>query len=271
MSEITVLKNRRNFKIKAESKQLNNEKTADYYFADLIVRSSPEYNLSKERMSKYLINDYIPEMSSVPSLLIKYLPPNLYNSYVEESKKSACSAEQFEYIMLGRQFARKLISQNGLVLHSSAVVLNGKAYLFSAPCGTGKSTHTALWEKIFEGAVIINDDKPAIRIIDGKVYVYGTPFSGKTDKNLNRKAEMGAICFLERGSENLIWEIKPDEAIKLLISQTILPRDKELIDRLFALLNQLLSIVPIYRMKCTISDEAAIMAFEKMGGKHFEN
>ena len=79
-----------------------------------------------------------------------------------------------------------------MLLHSSCVVYEDKAYLFSAPCGTGKSTHTQIWLKRFPGAYILNDDKPAIRIMEDGVYAFGTPFSGKTDLNVN-KGEMYAL------------------------------------------------------------------------------
>ena len=76
-----------------------------------------------------------------------------------------------------------------MLLHSSAVVVDGYAYLFSADSGTGKSTHTGLWKQHFgDRAYIINDDKPAIRKVDGEWYVFGTPWSGKTDTSVNPRA-----------------------------------------------------------------------------------
>ena len=88
------------------------------------------------------------------------------------------------------------------MLHASAVVVDGDAYLFSAPCGTGKSTHASLWLKYLKhkNPYILNDDKPAIRIVNDNIYVYGTPFSGKTDKNKNEKANLKGIAFLEQSN-----------------------------------------------------------------------
>ncbi len=107
-------------------------------------------------------------------------------------------------------------------LHSSAVVVDGYAYLFSADSGTGKSTHTGLWLEHFkEKAFIINDDKPVLRLENGQWFVYGTPWSGKTDLNINVKAKLGAIVFLERAKENHITPIEVKEAIPLFFNQTV--------------------------------------------------
>ena len=89
---------------------------------------------------------------------------------------------------------------NGCVLHSSSVVIDNEAYLFSAPSGTGKSTHASLWVKYLteKEPYILNDDNPAIRIINGNIYAYGTPFSGKHDISVNQKAKLQGICFLKQ-------------------------------------------------------------------------
>lgn len=104
---------------------------------------------------------------------------------VKQQENPHLTLEQCEYIFAGSEFYRKLINLGGFMLHASAIVVDNKAYLFSAPSGTGKSTHTKLWQECFgDKAIIINDDKPAIRIEEGKCFAYGTPFSGKTDEKL---------------------------------------------------------------------------------------
>ena len=85
------------------------------------------------------------------------------------------NANDWEYMLTGSDFYTDLIKFNGILLHSSCVVVDGVAYAFSADSGTGKSTHTQLWLKHFgDRAYILNDDKPAIREIDGKIYACGT-------------------------------------------------------------------------------------------------
>ncbi len=169
-----------------------------------------------------------------------------------------------EYMVTGSVFYHNLIHHNGFLLHSSAVMLDGKAYLFSAPSGTGKSTHTSLWLKEFPGAQILNDDKPAIRILDDGIYVYGTPWSGKTDLNLNQKVPLQGIAFLERGEQNVIHPLDSMKALENLLNQTVRPGERECVTKLFGLLDKILTRVPIYRLSCNMDQSAARISYDTM-------
>ena len=104
----------------------------------------------------------------------------LYNA----GKYSGLTENDVAYMESGFQFYRNLLFHDGLMLHASAVAYEGYAYLFSGPCGMGKSTHARLWQQVFgEKAVIFNDDKPALRCVDGKWFAYGTPWCGKDGIN----------------------------------------------------------------------------------------
>lgn len=117
--------------------------------------------------------------------------------------------DDWEYMLTGSDFYTELIKYNGILLHSSCVVVDDYAYVFSADSGTGKSTHTQLWLEHFgDRAYILNDDKPAIRLIDGKVYACGTPWSGKYDYSTPKIVELAGICFLQRSETNWIKRLK---------------------------------------------------------------
>lgn len=169
-----------------------------------------------------------------------------------------------EYIYTGAAFYEAFLHFKGFLLHSSGICKDGYAYLFSADPGTGKSTHTTLWRKYFgdDNVKIINDDKPAIRLVDGKIYVYGTPWSGKTDQNINMRCELGAIVFLERSEDNWVRRITPKEAIPLILMQTIRPRNEERMVKLLELLDEVLSNVSLYRLGCNMSGEAVRVSYE---------
>lgn len=230
---------------------------AHYRIAGCVVEYTPVYPLLRRQMEPYRCESGAVDM--VLSLNREY-----YRKKQEEHRH--LTREQCEYLFAGAQFYRKYIKQGGFLLHASAVVMDGRAYLFSASSGVGKSTHTKLWQKKFgaDRAVIINDDKPAICIEDGVCSVWGTPFSGKTDENRNEKALLQGICMLERGEENRIWQIKASEALPLLMQQTIRPRQEELADKLLTLVDALLRKIPVYRMQCTVCEEAAEIAYERM-------
>ena len=179
------------------------------------------------------------------------------------------SFESCEYIWSCFDFCSKMLDFEGFMLHASAVAYENKAYVFSAPSGTGKSTHTALWQKVFgeEKTDIINDDKPAIKFCDDEILVCGTPWSGKTDKNKNITVPLGGICFLERGNINEIEELSPKEAIYKILNQTLRPLGEDNMVKLLELINRVLVRSKVYCMKCNMSDEAAVVAYEKMRGK----
>lgn len=172
--------------------------------------------------------------------------------------------EECEYIWTGSEFYNCLPEFDGFLLHSSAVVYNDEAFLFSAPCGTGKSTHTQLWLKRFPGAYILNDDKPAIRLENDRFYAYGTPFSGKTDLNVNKKVPLKGVCILERSEKNAIERISPDEALFALLNQTVRPDTDERMDKLLNILDKLVDSVKMYRLKCNMDIEAAEVAYKGM-------
>ena len=171
----------------------------------------------------------------------------------------------WEYMLTGNDFYTELIKHDGILLHSSCVVVDGVAYAFSADSGTGKSTHTQLWLKHFgDRAYILNDDKPAIRIIDGKVYACGTPWSGKYDCSTPAVVPLAGICFLERSKNNWIKPAETNKAIFNIFSQTIRKLGAAAMDRLMDNLNELFDKVPIYSLGCNISEEAVITSYNAM-------
>lgn len=182
------------------------------------------------------------------------------------------SEEDCEYMSTGASFYGNLLLHQGLMLHASAIVMDGKAYLFSAPCGTGKSTHTGIWQKVFgQRAQLLNDDKPALRLENGKWYAYGTPWSGKHDKSLNIRAELAGICFLHQAETNSIAPFSGPQVIHSLLSQTSRPALSRLRLELMTLLDQLITQIPIWQMGCNMNPEAALLSYETMSGVKKEN
>ena len=155
------------------------------------------------------------------------------------------SAESNYYLSSGANFYRQLLCHDGMMLHASAVVVDGYAYLFSGPCGMGKSTHAAMYKNVWPGAVIINDDKPALRRIDGTWYAFGTPWCGKDGINVNTSALLGGICFLHRG-DTLLRRITPLEALPQFLKQTGGRKNARDAQLLMGLLDDLLRKVPVF-------------------------
>ena len=145
------------------------------------------------------------------------------------------------------------------------MAVDGKAYLFTAPSGTGKSTHARLWrEMLGDRVVMINDDKPIIRFIDGAFYVYGTPWNGKHRLDTNARAEIAAICEIRQGKVNKIKRISPSEMLMVVFNQTIRPTESDKMENLLGILDKLLTSLPLYRLECDVSEEAAKTSFDAM-------
>ena len=172
--------------------------------------------------------------------------------------------EAHRYILSGTKFYFELIKRGGMLLHSSAVVKDGRAYLFTANPGVGKSTHTGYWLKLYPDAYILNDDKPAIRREGGVFYAYGTPWSGKYDISRNEGVPIGGIACLERSGTNFIEPMPAAQAAAKILSQTVRHVRRERMDELLTTLDLLIREVPIYRLGCVNDISAAAVASETL-------
>ncbi len=173
--------------------------------------------------------------------------------------------DDWEYMLSGSDFYTELLNFDGILLHSSCIVVDGVAYAFSADSGIGKSTHTQLWLEHFgERAYMLNDDKPAIRIIGSKVYACGTPFSGKYDYSTPEIVELAGICFLERSEKNWIKKADTNKAVFNIFSQTVRKLNRDKMDNLFNVIEEIFAKVPLYELGCNISEEAMLMSYNTM-------
>ena len=226
-----------------------------YFIAGLTVKMN-SFGRTVEQAKPYTAMETVPDIC-IPSTWqqLKLQQPHL-------------SDDDCEYLSTGASFYSALLDFDGMLLHSSAVVMDGKAYLFSAPCGTGKSTHTNLWLDVFGSkASMLNDDKPALRLEDGVWYAYGTPWSGKHDLSTNLRVPVGGIAILERSEHNEINRLDSKAAIYGLLDQTIRPKNTKMFAKLLDLLDSLITIIPVWKLKCNMEPDAAIVAYEAMSGQ----
>lgn len=191
---------------------------------------------------------------------------NVRDEFIKEKQKEIphLTIDEHEYMWTCEAFYNELLKYGGMMLHSSCVEKDGFAYLFSARSGTGKSTHTHLWLKNLDNTRIINDDKPALLRENDMWYACGTPFSGKTDENLNVKVPVRAIVFLHRSEKNTVKKIAPAMAVNLLLEQTINPKNKDLAITMLETLDLLLREVPCFSLGCNMESDAATTAYEEI-------
>lgn len=160
--------------------------------------------------------------------------------------------------MLRIVFAQAILPYNAVSVHASTVLNDGKAFLFMGKSGTGKSTHSTLWLRHIEGAELLNDDNPIVRIVDGKAYVYGSPWSGKTPCYRNVSAPVAAMVRLKQGPRN---RFEPKEDIEafgaVLPGCSVLRQDRRLHDALCMTLAALIDSICVGELECLPQKEAA--------------
>ncbi len=155
--------------------------------------------------------------------------------------------------------------RNTIKLHASVIEKDGNALLFMGRSGTGKSTHSRLWMQYIEGATLLNDDEPFVKIMDnGEVRVYGAPWSGSTPCYRNEWARVKGFVWLKQYSENKIKKLSALDAVtRLLQSTSVLRSNQEVRNNIFNTLSIILRKIPVYQLQC-LPDEGAVRLTEKI-------
>ena len=225
--------------------------------ADLIVRMESRYEQTRKACSDYIVESF--DADVVASTSDDEINAELKLYEIPHGK------EYCESVCLYRSIAEQIPMLDRFVFHGAAVSAGGKGYIFTAPSGTGKSTHISLWMKLFGDKVsVINGDKPIVRILEDKAIVYSCPWAGKEGWRTNSFAEIGGICLIRRGKENKITRISPSEYFDELMHQVYIPKDGRAMLKTLELVDALARLVPFYLLECDISDEAARTSFEAM-------
>ncbi len=170
-----------------------------------------------------------------------------------------------ETLAVYRKAADKMLDFDTILFHGSVIAVDSIGYLFTAKSGTGKSTHTRLWREYFrERAVMVNDDKPLIRITKNGAVVYGTPWDGKHRLSTNISVPLKSVCILERSADNHIEEITAKQAYNTLVQQVHKPREPQKLMKTLNLIDRLTAKVSLYRLGCNMDISAAEFAYNAM-------
>ena len=166
---------------------------------------------------------------------------------------------------------RRLSERPCLILHCAYLEYQGKAMLFSAPSGTGKTTQAGLWEQ-YRGSRTVNGDK-ALLEYDGKMWTAnGWPVCGTSEVCENKKLPVGCIVMLSQAKLNQAWRLRPAEAFTNLYGQITMNRwDREGLVHSLDLLEQLAGKVPVYHLTCDISEDAVKTLEQEIGTGSFES
>lgn len=175
------------------------------------------------------------------------------------------SDSYLEELAVYRKIGEQMIAYDTILFHGSVIAVDGQSYLFTAKSGTGKSTHTRLWREYFgDRAVMVNDDKPLLKITDNEVIAYGTPYNGKHRLGSNISVSLKAICILTRSADNHIEAITREQAYTMLLQQVYRPADMLKMTKTLELVDRLADSVKLYRLGCNMDISAAKIAYEGM-------
>ena len=169
-----------------------------------------------------------------------------------------------EELAVYRKVSEKMPYYDTILFHGSVIAVDGAAYVFTAKSGTGKSTHTALWRRLFgDRAVMVNDDKPLLHV-GNVVTAYGTPYDGKHKLSNKIAVPIKAVCILERAEENSIVKITRSEAYPMLVQQAYRPVDVVAMQKTLSLIDKMADTVGLFRLGCNMDPDAARVAYEGM-------
>ncbi len=220
------------------------------YCKDYLVDAQPDFIITTAQSDIDFEREKSARESSLEGLpLVKY--PDYY----------------LEELAVYRKIAVKMLDYDTFLFHGSVVSVDDKAYLFTAKSGTGKSTHTRLWREYFRGrAVMVNDDKPLIKVTNDGVIVYGTPYNGKHRLGNNISVPLKAVCILGRSENNTIHSISGHEAYAMLLQQVYRPSDSEKLLQTLRLIDLMIKKVKLYKLCCNMELSAAEVAYNGMKG-----
>lgn len=155
-----------------------------------------------------------------------------------------------------------LLHKKAAILHSSYIIHEGKAIVFTAPSGIGKSTQADLWMK-YRNAEIINGDRSVIRKKENEWNAFGLPFSGSSGICLNKTAPLRAIVVLGQSKTNIVYRMNAKEAFMILFGQFAVTRwSEDEVNMLMSIIMELIKEVPILKLEC-LPDESAVIALEE--------
>jgi len=236
--------------------------------AGLVVSVQPLFQSTREYCRAYLTEKAPEFFVEVTAEELAFQQQLLDVEAMEEGLKRREFTDPFlERATIQRRVADQLLNKNTLLLHGSTIAVDGKAYLFTAPCGTGKSTHTRLWREVFgDRAVMVNDDKPFLQITSKGVFAYGSPWSGKHGLASNVCFPLQGICSLHRGVENEIHPAMPEQLLTLLRHQAHVPEEASLRQKAEALVEKLAQFVPLWELFCNKEPDAALLSHHAMSG-----
>ena len=172
----------------------------------------------------------------------------------ENREGNAVTDAYRETLAVYRQIAEEMLAYDTFLMHGSVVAKGGRAFMFTAASGVGKTTRTRLWLDQIADSQVINGDKPLIRITDQEVIACGSPWSGKEKLNNNLCLPLAAVYFLERGEETSLRRLSFSEVFVRLLRQTYRPKEAGKMAKTLELLKKMENKTAFYLYRNNLKD-----------------
>lgn len=211
--------------------------------------------------------DYLSEDQDSPVDLTAVVTQEEFDEEKEQSLNF--SDGYIENICLYRSICLQMPLFGRILMHSSILEYEGKAYAFLGRSGTGKSTHTKLWLKNIPNTKVVNGDKPILAYTQDKFIAFGTPWQGKEGWGTKTRAPLCGLCFLEQAKENSIIRLTNKEVTSRLFTQLLIPHTEDGAVATLELADKLIEKTPAYLLRCDISEGAVQKSFEALTGKNY--
>ena len=240
--------------------------------AGIPVRIRCRHEENRHFLAAYL-TEREPELTVEPTEeTIRWIREGFVRMYGEDGPCEEPLTDSFlENNAIHALIAEKLVPRGVLLFHGSALCMDGRAVIFTAPSGTGKSTQARLWRETFgERVRMINDDKPLLRIEEnGTVTVCGSPWDGKHHLSSNTSAPLRAVLLVKRSATNRMEPMSPVDAFPILVQQGYLPDDSATRLQVLALERKILAQIPFFTLYCNQEQDAARIAKRTILGETF--
>ena len=210
-------------------------------------------------MLRHFCRDYTADFDR-PDCVIRLTDEDIERERaISERQTKPVNPLELEIAAAHRQLADAVLRRGIMLMHGAAVAVDGRCYIFTAPSGTGKTTHIRHWLSAVPGSYVLNGDKPLIGV--SRLLVYGTPWSGKERMNANTAVPLAGLIQLARGTENVLTPRSFSQMLPCLVQQCYIPADREGAQIACGLMGGLQS-VPCWLLRCTPDETSARVAYE---------
>lgn len=242
-----------------------------YYFKIVLAGKKIEIECIYKSIF-YQCRDYLSKFDE-PDIIVKSTIQDIYQEALRSKRlqRSISASDDgvgtdfigLEPVIVYKKVANAMIAYNTLVIHGAAIAINDSCYIFTAPSGTGKTTHIQNWLKMIPNSFVVNGDKPLVNVKE-KI-VYGSPWCGKEGLNTNTSVPLAGIIALERGRSNKISQVRFKDMLPTYFRQIYFPDNPEIAVKAYQLIEHLKD-VPCYRLTCNMEEQSAIVSYYGLCG-----